>query len=166
VVYERIKSSSSGNSFLAGNNLLTLRDGALTLQYQAGQKNYRCPACARTFEHAAALTQHIANRPQCMASGLLAHLQIGYIPPQQWQPQKLKFFHGTTWAFANEIQRNGFKVSEYGLLGRGVYCAQEDKARKFAIDRAKRAGEPEGGMVELLAMVRNPSYKIIICLPR
>jgi len=158
VVYQQIKSQAGGENFLVANTrLLTLSSsGALQSGYQAGHQNYICRACSKTFEHASAMTQHIANRPQCMAIGSGPNLQIGH----NSQPKRLKFFHGTTRAKADRIFRGGFIVSEDGLLGRGVYCAREDKARKFALLRASQIGEYEGGMVELHVTVRNAKYVV------
>jgi hypothetical protein len=36
----------------------------------------------------------------------------------------LKFFHGTSWKNARQIDRNGFIESENGCLGRGVYVGE------------------------------------------
>ena len=45
---------------------------------------------------------------------------------------KYKFFHGTSFKYAQKIKQGGFIKSTKGLLGEGVYVAREGKARRFA----------------------------------
>lgn len=71
--------------------------------------------------------------------------------------QRLKFFHGTSWARAQRIQSEGIRVSEGGLLGPGIYVAREDKARRFAME-SSRHGSARGGLVEVLITFSNPKY--------
>lgn len=69
----------------------------------------------------------------------------------------LKLFHGTSWATAQKIQREGFIPSSSGLLGPGVYVARQDKATRFAQDKSRHGGSA-GGLVEVLVTIRNPKY--------
>ena len=46
--------------------------------------------------------------------------------------RKYKFFHGTSFKSAEKIRQEGFHKSTGGLLGAGVYVANEAKARRFA----------------------------------
>ncbi|KAJ8005495.1 hypothetical protein DPEC_G00118550 [Dallia pectoralis] len=44
-------------------------------------------------------------------------------------------FHGTTRQAAQQIQAKGFRQSEDGMLGRGVYLSRDlDKARRYPLD--------------------------------
>jgi hypothetical protein len=49
---------------------------------------------------------------------------------------------------ATTIERDGFLPSTNGCLGRGVYVAREEKARRFAQQRARETGSSCGGLVE------------------
>ena len=71
--------------------------------------------------------------------------------------EALKFFHGTSWRSAQQIQREGFVESADGCLGRGIYVAREEKARRFAEDSARHGGDV-GGLVEVLVHVRKVKY--------
>mmetsp|Transcript_81777 Transcript_81777/g.231880 ORF Transcript_81777/g.231880 Transcript_81777/m.231880 type:complete len:148 (+) Transcript_81777:100-543(+) len=99
--------------------------------------------------------QHTQNRPSCQASGTHVNLRLG---PAQPTAQRLKFFHGTTWDAACRIESNGFMPSQSGCLGRGVYVAREDKATRFARQRAEENYEDYGGLVELVVRFSNPKY--------
>ena len=68
-----------------------------------------------------------------------------------------KFYHGTSWERAEQINRTGFRASADGCLGPGVYVARRDKAERFAKDTA-RHGKCIGGMVEVLVTVRAPKF--------
>ena len=71
--------------------------------------------------------------------------------------EAFKFFHGTSWHSAQRIQREGFVESADGCLGRGIYVAREEKARRFAEDSARHGGDV-GGLVEVLVHVRKVKY--------
>jgi hypothetical protein len=71
--------------------------------------------------------------------------------------QTLKLFHGTSWAVAQGIQRDGFIPSVSGCLGPGVYLGQRDKATRFAEDNTRHQGSA-GGLVEVLVTIHNPKY--------
>eukprot|EP00316_Scyphosphaera_apsteinii_P010629 CAMPEP_0119327216 /NCGR_PEP_ID=MMETSP1333-20130426/70167_1 /TAXON_ID=418940 /ORGANISM="Scyphosphaera apsteinii, Strain RCC1455" /LENGTH=72 /DNA_ID=CAMNT_0007335731 /DNA_START=62 /DNA_END=277 /DNA_ORIENTATION=- len=65
---------------------------------------------------------------------------------EEWQ--QLKFYHGTSWEAAQQIMAgDSFIESEDGCLGRGVYVAREDKARRFAEDWTRHGGT-DGGLLE------------------
>lgn len=70
---------------------------------------------------------------------------------------KLKLYHGTSLASAQQIQTNGFVPSSGGCLGPGIYFAREDKARRFAAD-ASRHGGAVGGLIEVIVTIRNAKY--------
>jgi hypothetical protein len=74
------------------------------------------------------------------------------------QPQSLRFFHGTSWERAQQIQTAGFLPSESGCLGAGVYVAREDKARRFAQNSARNGGAGGGGLVEVVITFSNPKF--------
>ena len=162
--YALVSGQQGGANFLtAAPKLLTLSSGG-ELQssgYSADGPNYRCPGCNKTFGALSALMQHTSSRPQCSARGEHLNLRLGMSamsPPSS--TQRMKFFHGTTWDKAMAISNKGFVPSESGCLGRGVYVAREDKARRFAAQRAQETGATFGGLVELLVSVRNPKYVI------
>ena len=68
-------------------------------------------------------------------------------------------YHGTSsWENAQRIKRNGFIPSEDGCLGRGVYVAREDKARRFAQNSSRHSGAGSGGLVEVIVTLSNPKY--------
>ena len=72
--------------------------------------------------------------------------------------QSLQFFHGTSWASARSIMAVGrFAESEDGCLGRGVYVAREDKARRFAEDRQRHGGR-HGGLLTVIISFQRPKY--------
>ena len=67
------------------------------------------------------------------------------------QAQKtLKFYHGTSWNRACEIGKSGFIPSESGCLGRGIYVAREDKARRFALSSSRHGGDGGSGLIEVV----------------
>jgi hypothetical protein len=68
-----------------------------------------------------------------------------------------RFYHGTSWETALQIQAEGFKPSQEGCLGPGVYVARKEKAEKFAKDGTWHGGRM-GGLVELLVEVKNPKF--------
>lgn len=70
---------------------------------------------------------------------------------------RLKFYHGTSWDAAQRIVREGFKVSEDGCLGRGVYVARRDKALRFAKNRSRHGGEA-GGLVTAVVSFEHPKF--------
>ena len=129
--------------------------------YDADGPNYRCPGCNKTFNALSALMQHTQSRPQCSSRGQHLNLRLGLSPSGATaSAQNMRFFHGTTWAAANTIKSNGFVPSQGGCLGEGVYVAREDKATRFAKQRAQETGAAYGGLVELLVAVRNAKYVI------
>jgi len=103
------------------------------------------------------MLQHQSNSPQCQRGGQHVNLRLGAPPAEPLQTHR--FFHGTTWENALNIQRNGFLPSANGCLGRGIYVAREDKATRFAQQHV--AGGNYGGLVELLVTFRNPKYVIV-----
>jgi hypothetical protein len=68
-----------------------------------------------------------------------------------------RFFHGTSWETAQQILREGFKPSQDGCLGLGIYVARRDKAEKFAKQFTRHGGKV-GGVVEVLVKVKNPKF--------
>eukprot|EP00966_Prymnesium_polylepis_P002330 53603-Prymnesium_polylepis.1 len=102
--------------------------------------------------------QHTQSRSQCGSRGEHINLRLGLTPSSSSSAQQMRFFHGTTIDRAGDIQRDGFMPSENGCLGRGVYVARQDKATRFAAQRARETGAPYGGLVELLVTVANPKY--------
>ena len=74
-------------------------------------------------------------------------------------PLTLVLYHGTSWENATKIASAGFDLSRAhnGLLGRGVYVAREDKARRFAENGSWHQGQ-EGGLIKVHVNVRNPKY--------
>ena len=67
------------------------------------------------------------------------------------------FCHGTSWSNGDEIRRNGFTCSSTGLLGPGIYVAEEDKARRFAQDKSRHGGD-EGALLKVKITFYNPKY--------
>eukprot|EP00965_Chrysotila_dentata_P204136 6182154-Pleurochrysis_carterae.AAC.7 len=156
--YDIVKSQPGSDRFLTGTKLLTMSGGNLEYgSYREDADNYQCPACGKTFSLLSSLTQHSANRMECMAGGMHPNLQIGHT---QSAPMVKKFYHGTRWDHAHRILEDGFLPSEDGCLGPGIYVAQEDKARRFAVKRAYDADEDVGGLVEVLVTIRNPKYVV------
>ncbi|CAL8264599.1 unnamed protein product [Gadus morhua 'NCC'] len=68
------------------------------------------------------------------------HLLNGFDRIGHEQPncdQTYVMYHGTTWTNATAIQRDGFKQSADGMLGRGVYLSCDlKKASRYPIDPA------------------------------
>uniref|UniRef100_A0A3B5ML42 PARP catalytic domain-containing protein n=1 Tax=Xiphophorus couchianus TaxID=32473 RepID=A0A3B5ML42_9TELE len=57
------------------------------------------------------------------------------ITPQPVDGQTYIMYHGTTTRNAQEIYMNGFRQSEDGMLGRGVYLSRDlQKASRYPID--------------------------------
>jgi len=158
VAYERVAQTAGSSNFLVNPHMLT-HNGESGGGYSAGGANYVCHACKRTFSLLASLMQHTENRPACrQGKNPNVNLQLTHHTTAP-QPQRLKFFHGTTWQSACSIHDRGFIPSQSGCLGEGTYVAREDKARRFAELRAMETGG-YGGLVELLVTVRNPKYVI------
>lgn len=156
--YQLVAGQQGGSNFLANDTkLLTMSaDGGVQAGgYSEKGPNYCCPACRRKFKDLSGLMQHTQSRPACRESGQQVNLRLGVSPPSV---QRMKFYHGTTWDRANSIQSDGFLPSEVGCLGRGVYVARVEKARKFAEKGAREMSHSHGGLVELLVTVRNPKY--------
>lgn len=162
--YQLVANQRGGSNFLARPQLLTFNGSGFSDSgggYSDVEPNYKCSACGRHFHQLSSLMQHQQNRSQCTTNGQHVNARIGYnggggggAPSSQ----RLKFFHGTTWENALRIERDGFLASESGCLGHGIYVAREDKATKFAEDRAYESVLGCGGLVELLVTVRNPKY--------
>uniref|UniRef100_A0A7S3JY89 PARP catalytic domain-containing protein n=1 Tax=Aureoumbra lagunensis TaxID=44058 RepID=A0A7S3JY89_9STRA len=83
--------------------------------------------------------------------------KIGVLEEKPQEEVKLKLYHGTSWNRALSILRDGFIESSDGLLGRGVYLAREDKARRFAANRTRHGGL-EGGLVTVLAFYKSAKF--------
>ena len=146
--YELVAQQSGGRNFLA--NPLMITDGGETAGgFTADGPNYRCPSCQRTFRFVSALMQH-QQSTQCIGAGRHVNLRIGN-GGQHRERRQYKFFHGTTWPKAKEILRNGFIPSAGGCLGTGIYVAREEKAMRFAHQRAAETGQG-GGLVEVCCM--------------
>ena len=69
----------------------------------------------------------------------------------------MKFYHGTSWENAQDIQRNGFQPSADGCLGPGVYLGPYDKAKTFA-ENFERHGSNVGGLVQCRIHYDNPKF--------
>lgn len=70
----------------------------------------------------------------------------------------LVLYHGTSVILADEIVREGLKVSPQGCLGVGLYLASLDKASNFALDAPFRQ-KGEGAVVfKIQANIKNPKY--------
>ena len=153
--YELVAQQSGGRNFLA-NPLMITNGGETAGGFTADGPNYRCPSCQRTFRFVSALMQH-QQSTQCIGAGRHVNLRIGN-GGQHRERRQYKFFHGTTWPKAKEILRNGFIPSAGGCLGTGIYVAREEKALRFAHQRAAETGQG-GGLVEVCACIA-----LFICL--
>ena len=70
----------------------------------------------------------------------------------------LVLYHGTSVVLADEIVKNGLKISPSGCLGSGIYLASLDKASNFALDAPFRQ-KGEGAVVfKIQAQMENPKY--------
>ena len=78
---------------------------------------------------------------------------------EKWREatRHLKLYHGTSWESAKSIADVGFKVSEVGCLGRGVYVARRDKALRFA-QEGRRHGGAHGGLVTAVVSFSHPKF--------
>ena len=83
--------------------------------------------------------------------------------PAEYRNEPRTFYHGTSLQAAESILRDGFKPSKGGLLGPGVYVAEEHKARRFALDQnasgqysGRHGGEP--ALLEVQISFQNPKY--------
>jgi len=74
-------------------------------------------------------------------------------------PFTFEMYHGTSMDAAADIVKNGFKASDDGYLGRGVYGGYEDKARAFAKDAIKRGGE--GALIKCRVTVDDGQASIV-----
>ena len=151
--YRIVSNQQGGGSFLIAPLLLT-HDGGQGGGY-TGTNDYHCPGCQKPFSLLTSLLQHTENSPECSQRGQHVNLRLGH---SGGQPQRMKFCHGTTWQNALSIERAGFIPSEIGCLGRGIYVAHEDKARKFAELHARETGADRVGLVHLIVTVANPKY--------
>jgi len=159
--YQLVAGQQNGSAFLSAPQMLTF-NGRMDEQsgYSDTGHNYCCPGCGKTFAMLSSLMQHTSNT-QCSNSGQHVNLRLGFNGGGGGgasSSQQMRFFHGTTWHAATTIERDGFLPSTNGCLGRGVYVAREEKARRFAQQRARETGSSYGGLVELLVIVRNPKY--------
>jgi hypothetical protein len=82
---------------------------------------------------------------------------VAMIDTYGWQPKEYKFYHGTSWVAAQQIEQEGFIESASGCLGAGVYLAHHAKARHFAEDAARHGGTV-GGLVEVLVQINKPKF--------
>mmetsp|Transcript_46852 Transcript_46852/g.132150 ORF Transcript_46852/g.132150 Transcript_46852/m.132150 type:complete len:292 (+) Transcript_46852:77-952(+) len=88
-------------------------------------------------------------------------------------PKRLKLYHGTVMSDARAIQKDGFKPSQTGQLGPGVYLVGEsniEKAKRFAHDYALRDTErmlkqvmtgtspAEPVLVECIVHIKRPKF--------
>jgi len=73
-------------------------------------------------------------------------------------PITFEFYHGTSMDNANAIVKDGFKSSDGGYLGKGVYGAYEDKARSFA-ELSGRHGGDEGALIKCRVTVDENKVK-------
>jgi hypothetical protein len=153
-VYTNVNTAPTGGSNFLVNPLMITDGGGSAGGYVEEGPNYRCPSCQKSFRLLSALMQHQQSTRACLEAGRHVNLRIGngsVLP----EAQHFRFFHGTTWPKANQILENGFIPSTGGCLGHGIYVAREDKATRFAHQRAEETGQG-GGLVELLVTVRNP----------
>jgi len=61
---------------------------------------------------------------------------------------------------AQQIQREGFRSSDDGCLGAGVYITEDlNKAKRFAFDTAKKRGEVPA-LLTVVATVYNPKMDV------
>ena len=113
--------------------------------YGYGGSSFECSQCDRVFHE------------QNYSSARVAKEARDKHERDAHDRQQLKFYHGTTWARAQKIQREGMIPSEGGCLGPGIYVAREDKARRFA-ENSGRHGSANGGLVEVLVSFCNAKY--------
>jgi len=149
--YDIVSQQPGGSNFI----VQRITDGERSGAWTPDGHNFKCPSCKKKFGTVSALMQHQQSTP-CIGAGRQVNLRLGNGDSSR-REQTLKFFHGTTWKRAKDIERNGFIPSSGGCLGRGIYVAREDKARKFALTRAGETGE-EGGLIEVLVTFSNPKY--------
>ena len=88
---------------------------------------------------------------------LVAAAQSDPSNPEKWElaSKRLQFWHGTSWKSAQKIYSEGFRRSQDGLLGPGVYVARRDKALKFA-QNSERHGGTAGGLLKVVVSFSNP----------
>ncbi len=82
-----------------------------------------------------------------------------YTEPKKKEKEKLSFiaYHGTSLENAKNIAKTGFRASDDGCLGRGVYVGPEQKAIKFARDHERHHGK-DGALVKALVTIDNPKF--------
>merc|ERR1711907_726301 len=92
--------------------------------------------------------------------GAAAHLIRGRsrATARQKMPITFEFYHGTSMDNPNAIVKDGFKSSDGGYLGKGVYGAYEDKARSFA-ELSGRHGGNEGALIKCRVTVDENKVK-------
>lgn len=157
-VYSFVQTQKGGQKYLSAPLLLTNGENQQG-GYSDSGPNYRCQTCAKTFKLLSGMLQHLTNSPQCGDSGAHVNVRLGPGHPALPEPpRKYRFYHGSTWDAAYQIQQRGFLPSQDGCLGPGVYVAREDKATRFAKLRAEECGHSYGGLVELLVTVRDAKY--------
>lgn len=69
-----------------------------------------------------------------------------------------RYFHGCNWVQAEEIRRTGAIPPSGGCLGRGIYFAREDMARRFAEEASRHRGGGGGGVVQIIVTFSNPKH--------
>lgn len=70
----------------------------------------------------------------------------------------MKLYHGTSVARAERIEEEGFRPSDRGCLGPGVYLARKEKAERFALDTLRHGGDGGSALVEALVRIHRPKY--------
>eukprot|EP00966_Prymnesium_polylepis_P278746 6439555-Prymnesium_polylepis.1 len=123
--------------------------------------------CPRTVRM---LGNHVATQAWCVLRAILAvHKRGGLVPAgarptraicsddRRMPAEQHVLYHGTSWATAQLIQKQGFRPSTVGLLGPGVYIARADKASKFAAN-CQRHGGDSGAVVKVRITFTRPKY--------
>jgi hypothetical protein len=149
--YDIVSQQPGGSNFL----VQRITDGERGGAWTPDGHNFKCRKCEKKFGTVGALMQH-QQSTTCLGPGRQVNLRLGNGDSSR-RVQTLRFWHGTTWKRAKAIERNGFIPSPKGRLGPGIYVAREDKARRFALDRADETGE-DGGLIEVLVTFSNPKY--------
>ncbi len=73
----------------------------------------------------------------------------------------LLFYHGTSEENAKDISKNGFdinKCSTTGCLGKGIYFARYDKAKRFAENKDKYHNWTKGAVIKCVISYSNAKF--------
>jgi len=116
------------------------------------QRKHSCTRCGARYR-----SRYTGSHPICGLCQNAGSIISSSSDSEEPEQQVLRFYHGTSYANAQQIERCGFDESSGGCLGRGVYVAQEGKARGFALTRARR-NNSTGGLVHVLIRFRYPKY--------